>query len=355
MPDVLDRRRSTRSPRAATCAPERGRRGAGRDHGRQRLRGRRSPAFLIALRTKGETGRRARRPGRARCARWPRRSHVDARRPVDTAGTGGGRPTFNVSTTAALIAAGAGCARGQARQPLGHRPVAARPTCSRRSASASTSRPTRVGALHRRGRLRLHVRARPPPGDALRRPGAQGARGAHDLQLPRPAHQPGRRHAASSSASPTPRFLDAHRRRARAPGGRPGAGSVQRGRARRDEHVGHRPRSSRSTASEVAALRASRPRTSGLSRGAARRRRAAARPSDNAAITRARSSPASTGPARDLAVLNAGAAIYAAGRADALAGAACALAERGARLGRGGATRSTRCVAQLTRGELAAS
>src|SRR5262249_25016547 len=32
---------------------------------------------------------------------------------IDTAGTGGGRPTFNVSTTAALIAAGPGCAVAQ--------------------------------------------------------------------------------------------------------------------------------------------------------------------------------------------------------------------------------------------------
>src|SRR5438270_2473003 len=65
--------------------------------------------FLIALRTKGETVEEI--TGLARTMR-ARAESVSARRPdlLDTAGTGGGRPTFNVSTTAALIAAGAGCA-----------------------------------------------------------------------------------------------------------------------------------------------------------------------------------------------------------------------------------------------------
>jgi anthranilate phosphoribosyltransferase len=64
-------------------------------------------AFLIALRTKGETvGEIA---GLAAMLR-ERSVKVDAGDDlVDTAGTGGGRPTFNVSTTAAFIAAGAGC------------------------------------------------------------------------------------------------------------------------------------------------------------------------------------------------------------------------------------------------------
>ena len=50
---------------------------------------------------------------------------VDAGRDdlLDTAGTGGGRRTFNVSTTAAIIAAGRGLRGGQARQPLGDRAV----------------------------------------------------------------------------------------------------------------------------------------------------------------------------------------------------------------------------------------
>jgi anthranilate phosphoribosyltransferase len=63
--------------------------------------------FLIGLRTKGETVQEI--AGLAATMRelaLPVRVKGDL---VDTAGTGGGRPTFNVSTTAAFIAAGAGC------------------------------------------------------------------------------------------------------------------------------------------------------------------------------------------------------------------------------------------------------
>jgi anthranilate phosphoribosyltransferase len=64
--------------------------------------------FLIALRTKGETVDEL--AGLARAMRGFA-AHVTVARDdlLDTAGTGGGLQTFNVSTTAALIAAGAGC------------------------------------------------------------------------------------------------------------------------------------------------------------------------------------------------------------------------------------------------------
>jgi anthranilate phosphoribosyltransferase len=64
-------------------------------------------AFLIALRTKGETVQEiAGLAATMRALALPVKAAGDL---VDTAGTGGGRPTFNVSTTAAFIAAGAGC------------------------------------------------------------------------------------------------------------------------------------------------------------------------------------------------------------------------------------------------------
>jgi anthranilate phosphoribosyltransferase len=66
-------------------------------------------AFLIALRAKGETV-----PELVGLARTMRSLAAPVRTSrgelVDTAGTGGGPSTFNVSTTAAIVAAGAGCA-----------------------------------------------------------------------------------------------------------------------------------------------------------------------------------------------------------------------------------------------------
>src|SRR4051794_26945033 len=64
-------------------------------------------AFLIALRAKGETVDEV--AGLAMTMRdLARRVELNQLDVVDTAGTGGGAPSFNVSTTAALLAAAAG-------------------------------------------------------------------------------------------------------------------------------------------------------------------------------------------------------------------------------------------------------
>jgi anthranilate phosphoribosyltransferase len=65
-------------------------------------------ALLVALRTKGETVDEL--AGLAQTMRsFATPVQVSRDNLLDTAGTGGGRRTFNVSTTAALIAAAAGC------------------------------------------------------------------------------------------------------------------------------------------------------------------------------------------------------------------------------------------------------
>jgi anthranilate phosphoribosyltransferase len=65
--------------------------------------------FLIALRTKGETVEEL--TGLASTMRRLATAvPIERANLLDTSGTGGGASTFNVSTTAALIAAGAGCA-----------------------------------------------------------------------------------------------------------------------------------------------------------------------------------------------------------------------------------------------------
>jgi len=79
---------------------------------REVMEGRSSPeetaGFLIALRTRGETADEI--AGLARTMRELATTvEVSVDGLVDTAGTGGGMPTFNVSTTAAFVAAGAGC------------------------------------------------------------------------------------------------------------------------------------------------------------------------------------------------------------------------------------------------------
>ena len=65
-------------------------------------------AFLMGLRVKGETVHEV--AGLAQTMRALSTTVAPERRDlVDTAGTGGGRSSFNISTTAALIAAGVGC------------------------------------------------------------------------------------------------------------------------------------------------------------------------------------------------------------------------------------------------------
>ncbi len=147
--------------------------------------------FLVALRTKGETADEI--AGFAEAMRehvvpvTPRRSPV-----VDIVGTGGdGAHTFNISTAAALVAAAAGAAVAKHGNRAASSAAGSADVLEELGIALEQS-PARIGRSHRRARLRVHVRPRPPPCHAARRARTPGARDSHRLQRPRPARQPRR-------------------------------------------------------------------------------------------------------------------------------------------------------------------
>ena len=131
-------------------------------------------AFLIALRTKGETEDEL--AGLAQTMRALATPVRPARQDlVDTAGHRR-RPAHVQRLDDRRADRRRSRLRGrQARQPLGDRPQ----RLGRRARGARRAARRLAGgcrAADRRGRLRLHVRARPPRRDAPRRAGPQGAR-----------------------------------------------------------------------------------------------------------------------------------------------------------------------------------
>ena len=97
--------------------------------------------FVVALRAKGETADELSGLLDAVLAAAELVPLADELRgrAVDVVGTGGDRShSINVSTMAAIVVAGAGVPGVQARGPRARRRCAARPTCSRRSASCSS-------------------------------------------------------------------------------------------------------------------------------------------------------------------------------------------------------------------------
>ncbi len=277
------------------------------DLARRPLRARRADATSPPSRPPGRWGRSS--PGRPRPPRSPAsRSRCGAKgetvdecsglveamyaaatpisvpgRLLDVVGTGGDRSmSVNISTMAAIVAAGRGRARGQARQPLGVLDSPGRADVLE-ALGIRLDLPVGPGRrAGRRGRHHLLLRGRLPPGDAARRRAAARARHRHDVQLPRPAGQPG----------PAGRPGDRLRRPADGTGHGRGLrrarrrrlGLPRRRRARRAHHDRPRRRCGRCTAARsrsvdrrpgrpTASRRRHRGRSARRRRGAQRRRR----------------------------------------------------------------------------------
>ncbi len=203
-----------------TWTPSTPRWAMGADHGR---RGHPGAAGRLPGGAAGQ-GRDRRRDDRAgpamldarRCA-----SRCPVARSTSSGPAATGQHTVNISTMAALVVAGGRGAGGQARQPCGVLVLRLR----RRARGARLRldlEPADGSPAGRAGRHHVLLRARLPPGDALRRPDAPRARRRHGVQLPRPADQPG---AAARARDRCGRPADgaAHGRCAGGPG-RVGAG-----------------------------------------------------------------------------------------------------------------------------------
>jgi anthranilate phosphoribosyltransferase len=268
-------------------------------------------AVLIALRTKGETiDELVGLATTMRLLATPVACERDDL--IDTAGTGGGRPTFNVSTTAALIAAGAGCAVAK------H---------GNRSATGLSGSADLLEALG----VRIDLKP-----DAVARCIDEAGFGF----MFAPAHHGATRHVIpvrkelavrtifnflgplTNPAGATrqvigvsdPAFLDT------IAGALARLGAVKALVVSSDDGLDEMSTAGTTTVVEVDGPEitsyALAPEDVGLRRGRYEDI-AGGRPEDNAAVTR-RIFAGEAGPARDLAALNAGAAIYVAGRADTL-------------------------------------
>ena len=153
-------------------------------------------ALLMGLRMRGETVDELAGFAGAMRERSVRVEAPDGA--IDVVGTGGdGSGTFNISTTAALVAAAAGVPVAK----HGNRAM----TSKAGSADVLDALGIRIdhdaasaGVALRTHRLRVPVRAELPPGDEARRPDPAGDRGQDGVQPGRPADQPGRHDAAAA-------------------------------------------------------------------------------------------------------------------------------------------------------------